>query len=118
MLRADERMNPVYDYKVDQCGAVYINVGDGGNIGELFLCAVCNYRCITWCSSVLSALYNAHLLRRLQRASIRTTSTTLACAQIPSPASVSRKWCAPNRDAPCARCCSTSVCGGCENEKM
>ena len=30
---ADERMNPVYDYKLDPCGPVYLNVGDGGNIG-------------------------------------------------------------------------------------
>ena len=31
---ADERMNPTYDYQLNECGAVYLNVGDGGNIGE------------------------------------------------------------------------------------
>ena len=33
LLLADERMNPVFDYQLNECGAVYINVGDGGNIG-------------------------------------------------------------------------------------
>ena len=35
MTHADERMNPVYDYQVNPCGPVYLNVGDGGNIGDL-----------------------------------------------------------------------------------
>ena len=96
MLRADERMNPVYDYKVDQCGAVYINIGDGGNIGKPSLlqsktAAACG------CAQEehKPTLSEAHQLCRLQRVCTRTTSTTLACARIPSPASASRKWCAP-----------------------
>ena len=72
MLRADERMNPVYDYKVDQCGAVYINIGDGGNIGNPFLlqsktAAACKMH------KSRPALSEAHQLCRLQRACTRTT---------------------------------------------
>ena len=29
-------MNPVYDYKPDECGTVYLNIGDGGNIEQLY----------------------------------------------------------------------------------
>lgn len=31
-----ERSNPVYNYKLDDCGTVYLNVGDGGNIEKLY----------------------------------------------------------------------------------
>lgn len=34
-VHAYERMNRVYDYKLDPCGPVYITVGDGGNIEEV-----------------------------------------------------------------------------------
>lgn len=36
MSPADERSNPVYNYKLDDCGTVYLNVGDGGNIEKLY----------------------------------------------------------------------------------
>ncbi|XP_020577406.1 purple acid phosphatase 23 isoform X2 [Phalaenopsis equestris] len=34
-VHAYERMNRVYNYTLDSCGPVYINVGDGGNIEEI-----------------------------------------------------------------------------------
>jgi hypothetical protein len=27
-----ERTHPVYNYELDNCGAMYITIGDGGNI--------------------------------------------------------------------------------------
>ncbi|KAM7253238.1 hypothetical protein ACFE04_025856 [Oxalis oulophora] len=34
-VHAYERMNRVYNYSLDQCGPVYITVGDGGNIEQV-----------------------------------------------------------------------------------
>ncbi|XP_042064200.1 purple acid phosphatase 15-like [Salvia splendens] len=34
-VHAYERMNRVYNYTLDPCGAVYITVGDGGNIEKV-----------------------------------------------------------------------------------
>lgn len=34
-VHAYERMNRVYNYKLDPCGPVYITVGDGGNIEKI-----------------------------------------------------------------------------------
>ncbi|KAG2255513.1 purple acid phosphatase 23 isoform X4 [Brassica napus] len=34
-VHAYERMNRIYNYKLDPCGAVYITIGDGGNIEKV-----------------------------------------------------------------------------------
>ena len=34
-VHAYERMNCVYNYKLDPCGPVYITIGEGGNIEKV-----------------------------------------------------------------------------------
>lgn len=34
-MHAYERMNRVYNYKLDRCGLVYVTIGDGGNIEQI-----------------------------------------------------------------------------------
>ncbi len=87
---ADERMNPVYDYQVNPCGPVYLNVGDGGNIGEFATGAAPRYAQPHLC--LASPFCHALISLHAQRVCTKSTSTIPASARIRSPASASPKW--------------------------